>query len=94
MLGLEERDEGCRLAVRVQPKASRTAIVGFHGDRLKVALAAPALEGKANKALVQFFAKLSRIPKSRVSILSGEKSREKTLFSRGSDRQSIAPHSG
>ena len=83
MLDLEEREEGCRLAVRVQPKASRTAIVGMHADRLKIALAAPALDGKANKALVVYLAKLLHIPKSRVSILSGEKSREKTLLLEG-----------
>ncbi len=67
------------LAIHAQPAAKRTAIVGIHGDKLKVCLASPPVDGKANSVLIKFFAKLLRIPKGSIELARGETSREKTL---------------
>lgn len=63
--------------VHVQPRASRDEISGMLGDKLKVRITAPPVDGKANQHLVQFFAKLFRVSKSSVILVTGETSREK-----------------
>lgn len=65
--------------MHVQPGARRTGISGLHGDALKVRLAAPPVEGKANEALVAFLAGRFAVPKRNVTIVSGEHSREKRV---------------
>ena len=79
MIALRETAAGVSFAVRVQPRARRTAIVGVLGDVLKVAVAAPPVEGKANEALVRFFAELFGVGRSAVEITSGEASRNKVV---------------
>jgi len=75
--------DGAVFAVRVQPRAKRTAITGVFGEAedaaLKLALAAPPVDGRANEAVVEFFAELLNVPRSHVQILSGEKSRSKVI---------------
>jgi uncharacterized protein (TIGR00251 family) len=70
---------GWTLAVHVQPGARRSEIAGLHGDRLKVRIAAPALDGRANDALVAFIAGQLGLPKARVAVIKGDRSREKLL---------------
>ncbi|HSG81812.1 MAG TPA: DUF167 domain-containing protein [Gemmatimonadota bacterium] len=70
---------GVRFAVRVQPRASRTEIVGKHGDALKVRIAAPPVEGAANSELIAFLAKRLGIPKSAVQIVGGTQGRDKLV---------------
>ena len=82
LLMLKDHSEGLVLSVRVQPKASRNAIRGVHGEALKIALTAPPVEGAANKALITFVAKCLGIPKALVEILSGQTSRSKRLLLR------------
>ena len=65
--------------MHVQPGARRTSVAGLHGDALKVRLAAPPVEGKANEALVNFLAGRFAVPKRNVVIVSGEHSREKRV---------------
>ena len=68
------------LSVRVLPNAKRTGIEGvWNNSALKIALHAPAVDGKANKALIDFLADLLEIKKRDISILSGETSREKKV---------------
>jgi len=81
---------GVELRVWVQPGAARSEIVGIHGEALKIRIAAPAQEGRANQALVEFFAEFLGLPKSHVSILRGEKTREKILFLRGLKAEELA----
>jgi uncharacterized protein (TIGR00251 family) len=71
------------IAVHAQPGAKRTEVAGLHGDALKIRIAAPALEERANVALIEFVAKRLAVPKRDVTIASGEKSREKRLEIRG-----------
>jgi len=75
--------DGLFLQVVVQPRASKTAIVGLQGEELKVRLTSPPVEGAANKLCCEFFAKLCRVAKSQVSLASGDKSRHKRLHISG-----------
>jgi uncharacterized protein (TIGR00251 family) len=66
--------------VKVVPKAKRDQILGFMGDgSLKIQVAAPPVDGKANQALVKLFAKTFDVPASQVSITSGKQSRRKLI---------------
>jgi len=70
---------GWTFAVHVQPGARRSEVTGLHGDRLKIRIAAPALDGRANDALVAFIADQLRVPKARITLVKGERSRAKLL---------------
>lgn len=71
------------LSVHVQPNASRTRIAGLHGEALKLCITSPPVDGKANGAVIQFFAKLFKIPKAAVTLASGEASRDKRIILAG-----------
>ena len=68
------------LDLHVQPGASRTEFAGTHGERIKLRLAAPAHDGKANAALIEFLAKHYGVPRRNVRITSGLKSRQKRVI--------------
>ena len=76
-------------AVRVQPRASKDEIAGEMAGAIKIRLQAPAQEGRANEALIEFLAQLLKTPKGAVRILSGERSRIKRLEIRGVTKQQI-----
>jgi uncharacterized protein (TIGR00251 family) len=67
------------LELHVQPGASRSEFAGKHGERIKVRLAARAVDGKANEALIEFLAEHYNVPKRNVRIESGLKSRRKRV---------------
>jgi len=71
------------MSVHVQPAAKRSEVVGLHGDALKVRLAAPAIDGRANAALLDFLAQRLGLARSLVELKSGHKSRRKVLTLRG-----------
>ena len=79
--------EGVTLAMRAHPGAKKTAIAGVYGQgttaRLKVAVQAPPLEGRANEALIAFLARTFDLPKNAVELVSGELSRSKVFLLRG-----------
>ena len=79
MQSVEEKNGQVLLRVRVQPKASRNAIRLEPDGRIRVALTAPPVEGAANKALIQLVAKKMGIPKAGVTLVRGQKARDKTL---------------
>ena len=76
---IRDKDGGVHLLVRVQPKASRNAIHRGPEGRLRISLCAPPVDGAANKALREFLAKALGLSKRCVSIVAGERSREKLL---------------
>lgn len=80
------RHRGAARAARreAQPRGGRA-----HGERLKVALQAPPVDGKANQALVKFLAGVAGVPKSAVELIAGETSREKRLEIRGVERAGL-----
>ena len=67
------------LNVHVQPGARRSEFAGQHGERIKIRLAAPAMENRANEALVEFLAAHYRVPKRNVRIAAGLRSRDKRV---------------
>jgi uncharacterized protein len=83
MMEMQERDGAIVIAVRVQPRARMDEIAGVMAGALKIRLQAPALEDRANEALIEFLARLLKTPKSAVRILSGERSRIKRVEIRG-----------
>jgi uncharacterized protein (TIGR00251 family) len=72
-------DAGITFAVKVHPRAKKNAITGELGDALKVSLTTPPVEGRANEACIEFFAKLLKVSRSSVTIASGQSSRNKVL---------------
>jgi uncharacterized protein (TIGR00251 family) len=75
--------QGAIVWVRVQPRARRAGVEGLHGERLKVALTAPPVDGAANEALIRFMAELVGVPRGEVRIVAGETSREKSVAFHG-----------
>ena len=67
------------LSVHVQPRAKSAGIVGEYGDRLKVKITAPPVDGKANAEVCKLFSKIFGVAKSRIIIQSGHTSRDKCL---------------
>jgi uncharacterized protein (TIGR00251 family) len=70
---------GVRIAVQVQPRASRTELAGLHGEALKIRLAAPPVDGAANEALIRFLAETLGVPRAAVMISSGQSGRRKSV---------------
>ena len=79
MVAIKETDQGVTVAVRVHPRAQKNAITGELGDALKVSLTTPPIEGRANQACIEFFAKLLKVPRPSVTIASGQTSRNKVI---------------
>jgi uncharacterized protein len=65
--------------IHLQPKASKDAIVGKYGDRLKITITAPPIDGKANEHLIKFLSKYLGVSKKHVKITKGEHARDKTI---------------
>ncbi len=84
---LRPASAGVTLAVRAQPGAKKTAIVGVYGEgetaQLKIAVQAPPIEGRANQALIAFLATTFDLPKSSIELVTGELSRSKVFLLRG-----------
>ena len=70
---------GASFEVRVHPRARKNAVTGEIGDALKLSLTTPPVEGRANQACIEFFAKLLKVPRSSVTIASGLTSRNKVI---------------
>jgi len=82
--------DSARIDVYVQPRASKTAVVGMHDGSVKIRLAAPPVDGAANAALVEFVAKQVGVAKSRVRITAGLSSRRKTVEVDGVTAEQLA----
>lgn len=74
-----ESADGCLISCFATPRASRNALVAWHDNRLKIALAAPPVDGEANKALVKFIAEVLKQPKGNVAVVSGLTGRRKVV---------------
>ena len=76
---LKQTKKGVTVAVRLQPKASKNKIIGLHAGELKISVTAPPVDGKANRALIKLLANTLGVPKTSISIQSGETGRHKTI---------------
>ena len=74
---------GVQLQLHVQPGASRTSLAGLHGDALKIRVAAPPLEGRANRELLDYLARLLGVAPARIALVKGESGRRKTVILQG-----------
>ncbi len=79
MVAIRNSPTGVTFAVKLHPRAKTNGISGEVGDALKLALTAPPVDGKANAACIEFFAKLLKVPRSSVTIAAGETSRNKVI---------------
>jgi len=79
LIPVTESDQGIVFQVRVVPRSSRSEIAGIRDDALKIRLKAPPVEGRANDECIRFFAALLGVKRDRVRILSGLKSKTKTI---------------
>lgn len=78
------------LSLHIQPGARRSGVVGLHGEALKIRLAVPPVEGRANAALLAYVAERLGLPKSAVSLKSGQTSRQKVVRVEGVDEKRLA----
>ena len=91
MTGFRVQADGgrVRFSVRVQPRASRSEVIGIQGDELKVRLAAPPVDGAANDALIQLLAKTFGLRRSAIRILAGHSSRSKVIEVEGITERAV-----
>jgi uncharacterized protein (TIGR00251 family) len=71
--------DGCTLSVRVHPGARKNAVTGTHAGAIKIALTTPPTDGRANEALIALLAEQLRLPRARITLLTGATSRSKLL---------------
>jgi uncharacterized protein (TIGR00251 family) len=83
MISIHDTPAGAIFAVKVHPRARRNAITGEIADALKLSLTAPPVEGRANQACIEFLANLLKVPRSSVTIASGQSSHRKVIRVRG-----------
>jgi len=92
MIPISETETGVTFRVKVHPRAKKAAITGELGDALKVSLTAPPIEGRANDACIEFFAKILKVPRSSVTIASGGGGRNKVIRVSGVTAQYVREH--
>jgi len=86
---LHARSTGVEIAIRVQPGARRTEPAGLYGDEVKIRVAAPPANGRANDALIAFLADQIGVSPRRVRIISGQSSRSKRVMVEGTHLDSV-----
>ncbi len=79
--------DGLRIEVHLQPGARREAFAGMYGERLKIAVSAPPVDGRANCAVIRFLADFFGVAARNVELISGEKSRDKKFLIRGNSAE-------
>lgn len=88
-LDIQEEENAVTVKVHLQPRAKRDKVIGQHGDALKVSITAAPIEGQANTACVAFFARIFKMPKAKITIVSGLASRDKRVRLSGVTRAEI-----
>jgi len=94
MIPIRDTPSGATFAVKVHARAKKNAIAGEVGDALKVALTAPPVEGRANEACIELFVNLLKVPRSSVTIASGQTSRRKVIRVRGMSADEVQKRLG
>jgi uncharacterized protein (TIGR00251 family) len=87
MVNIKETEDGVILQVHVVPRSAKSEIAGVQGDALKVKIAAPPVEGQANAECIRFLSDILGIKKKQVKILSGHRSKKKTVAIEGIRRK-------
>jgi uncharacterized protein len=94
MFAIYESDGGVTFALKLHPRAKKNAITGELGEALKVSLTAPPVEGRANEACIEFFSNLLKVPRSSVTIASGQTSRNKVMRVAGLSAEEVRKRIG
>ena len=94
MAAINNSPPGATFAVKVHPRAKKNAITGTVGDALKLSLTAPPVDGKANAACIDFFAKLLKVPRSSITIAAGETSQNKVIRVAGLSAEKVRSRLG
>lgn len=94
MIPINDTPSGVTFAIKVHPRAKKNAISGELGNALKVSLTSPPVDGRANEACVEFFAKLLKVARSSVTIAAGESSRTKVIRVTGLNAEEIRKRLG
>lgn len=89
MVEIHTTAAGVTFTIKLHPRAKKNSITGEVGDALKVSLTAPPVDGKANQACIEFFANLLKVPRSSVTIASGQSSRRKVIRVTGLSAEEI-----
>ncbi len=77
--------DGIIVKIHVVPNSSKTQIVGKHGDRLKIKIKAPPVDGKANEEIISFLSDLLKVKKNQIDLISGQTSKSKNILIRAHD---------
>lgn len=80
---ITQHEKGVIISIYAKPGASRSQLRGLHGDRIAVSIAAPAVDGAANKELLKFLSKLIGTPKSNIELLREQTGKQKDLLIHG-----------
>jgi len=90
---IRQVEDGWLLALHVQPGAKSSGVSGLHGEALKIRIASPAVDGRANEALIAFIAGQLGVPKKSVAVVKGGTSRQKTVLvaDRNADPRQLLP---
>ena len=91
---VQDSKDGAVLMIQVQPKASKSECVGPHGDALKIRVAAPPVDGKANEALIAFLAERLDVAPSSIEIRAGASGRQKRVLLRRCTAKDVAARLG
>lgn len=86
---MREKEGAVLVRIRAQPGASRTEMRGLYGESLKIAVASPPVDGKANTALIAFLAKSCHLPRAAVTLIRGKGSRDKLFRLEGISKQEV-----
>ena len=89
MVNIKETADGVILQVHVVPRSAKSEVAGVHGDALKLRIAAPPVEGQANKECIRFLSDILGIRKKQVIIVGGSKSKNKTIAIEGIRKKDI-----
>ena len=90
MLKIREVENYVTFSVRVQPRSSKNEICGIYGDAMKIKLTSPPVEGEANEGLIKFLSDILKISKGQIEIISGHKSRTKSIKIIGVTKEKVA----
>ncbi len=85
----QQTDEGVLISLYIQPGASKSEIIGEHNGSLKIKIKAPPVDGKANDEVIAFMAKTLGVSKRDISLVKGDKSREKKVLVRGASIEQL-----
>jgi uncharacterized protein len=91
VIEFSEDHRGVTFTVRIVPRASTSEIIGDHDGALRIRIAAPPVEGAANRELIRLLAKRLKVPQNAVEIISGASSKNKIIRLKGVTANALAP---